>query len=77
MIEFNFGQLRELRRAHHWKQEDVGDKMCCTGPNISKMECGVSHVTASDLARLADIYGVEDMNVFFVEKIGEDKNGKE
>ena len=76
MLEFDCGKLRELRKRHHWKQEDVGGKMCCTGPNISKWELGVSQVTAADLARLADVDGVKNMNVFFVKRIGDKKNGK-
>lgn len=76
MIEFNFGKLRELRKQRHWKQDDVGERMCCSGSNVSKWELGMNQVTASDLARLADIFGVKNMNIFFIKSIGDEKHGK-
>lgn len=69
MKAFDFGKLRWLRRKQHLKQADVAKMMHCTSASISKAELGITRVDANDLARLADIYGVRDMNTFFVERI--------
>lgn len=73
-MEFDFGKIRTLRRKNHLKQAELGERLCCSGPCVSKAELGMSAVTADNLARMADIFGIHDMNVFFVNRIGGKEN---
>ena len=74
MMKFDYGHLKRIRKQHSLRQEDVGKMMCCSGTAVSRAELGQSEMTASDLARFADIFGIKDMNQFFVKTIGGNKN---
>ena len=74
MLEFDYGKLKDIRKQHRLRQAEVAKMMCCTGPCISKAELGQSEMTASDLARFADLIGIENMNQFFVKAIGGKEN---
>lgn len=63
---FNFGTLKSARRAKNLKQADVGVAIHCTPPTISNIETGRTKVTAEMLGILCELYGIDDMNIFFV-----------
>lgn len=69
MLEFDFGSLRQLRKRKHMKQAEVGRYMHCTGASISKIELGLCRLSVDDLARLANLYEIDDLNVFFVKRL--------
>lgn len=69
MLEFDFGSLRKFRKQKHLKQADVGKYMHCTGASISKVELGLCRLSVDDLARLANLYEIENLNVFFVDRV--------
>ena len=69
MLEFDFGSLRKFRKQKHLIQADVGKYMHCTGASVSKIELGLCRLSVDDLARLANLYEIDDLNVFFVKRL--------
>ena len=51
------------------KQAEVGRYMHCTGASVSKIELGLCRLSVDDLARLANLYEIDDLNVFFVKRL--------
>lgn len=66
---FDFGRLRELRRAKKMRQVDVAERMGCSPSHLSKIELGEMTATVDDLARLASIYEETNIADFFVRRI--------
>lgn len=62
MLEFDFGYLKKLRKRKHMKQAEVGRYMHCTGASVSKIELGLCRLSVDDLARLANLYEIDDLN---------------
>ena len=50
MLVFDYGKLREVRRALHLKQSDTAAVMKCTAATISNIENGKVKIPAADLA---------------------------
>lgn len=63
---FNFGALQSARRAKCLRQIDVATAIHCTSPTISNTETGHTKITAEMLGVLCELYGIDDMNIFFV-----------
>lgn len=68
MREFDYGQLRLLRRARKLKQADVAKVLCVTAATVSNMENGKVKVPAEDIMTLANFYEV-DVGTFFKERL--------
>ncbi len=68
MLVFDYGALRTVRRALHFKQSDAAAVMKCTAATISNIENGKVKISAVDLATLAGFYQ-RDIDEFYVERL--------
>lgn len=75
MIVFDYGKLREARRALHLKQSDVAHVLNCTAATISNIENGKVKIPAVDLAVLAGFYK-KNISEFYVERLDYDEKNK-
>ncbi len=66
MIIFDANHLWELRRAKGLSQYEIAKLMNCNTSTISNWELSKSKITAEKLAKLANIYGVNHMENFFI-----------
>lgn len=66
---FDFGLLRVIRRRKGLSQKSVSHALNISQSLISKWENGFTPLTCTALSRLATLYGLADVNEFFVEKI--------
>ncbi len=66
MLRFDFHRLKELRKQNRMSQQDTAERMHCKASNISRWELGKTPISAEKLACLADIYGDNRIQDFFV-----------
>ena len=71
MLSFNFELLRTQRRRQDLTQEQWGKLLGVTGATISNWELGNSYPDAQELSKIATVCGVVDINLYFVERLGE------
>src|SRR5690349_2785272 len=52
-------ELRRLREDRGLTCDEVGEKLDCSGPRISRIETGVIGIKPGDVRELLELYGVE------------------
>ena len=76
MLLFNFQLLRKQRRQHKFTQEQWGKILDVTGATVGNWERGDSYPDVHELSKIAMICGVSDINIYFIERIGETNDCK-
>lgn len=66
-----YERLKEARKDLKLSQEFVARQMCLSRPTISAIESGQRKVTADELARFSEIYGVSTDELMYG-KVSED-----
>ena len=55
--------IRTIRHQRNWSQEDVANRLGISIPAFSKIETGVTDINLSRLEQIANIYGVNVVNL--------------
>lgn len=50
--------IKALRQARSWSQEQVATKLGITAPAFSKIECGFTDINYSRLKQIAELFGL-------------------
>ena len=61
----DLNRLKAERIARKLQQKDVANELGWSIGKYTKIENGYSKLGSDDLAKIADVLGIEDMNIFF------------
>jgi len=64
--------IRAIRHKNNWSQEDVANKLGISIPAFSKIETGITDVNLSRLQQIADIFGMNLVQVLVFEEVQEE-----
>lgn len=67
-MRFDYTGLKRMRKKNYLKQCEVGKMMHCSTSNICKWELGKIRLGVDEFVKLAEIYGIDDFNGFFVDR---------
>ena len=70
LLSFNFEFLRNQRRQRGLTQEQLGKLLGVTGATVGNWERGDSYPDAKELSNIATVFGVNDVNIYFYERLG-------
>ena len=76
MLSFNFEILRNQRRQRGLTQEQLGKLLGVTGATVGNWERGDSYPDAKELSNIATVCGVNDINIYFYERLGDTYDNK-
>ena len=57
-------RIKELRKQHHYTQEQFSEKLGICERNLSKIECGNNFVMAETLSKIICALGIEAKELF-------------
>ena len=76
MLSFNFELLRNQRRQRGFTQEQWGKLLGVTGATVGNWERGDTFPDAKELSNIATVCGVDNVNVYFYERVGDNYDNK-
>lgn len=60
----NLGKnIKSLRQAHNWSQEDIAQQLGITAPAFSKIECGFTDINYSRLEQISALFGLSPVEL--------------
>lgn len=71
MILFDFDRLRRLRKYKNISQNDAGKLLGYAGATVGRYERGDVDISVKELIRVANVYGDNNFQNFFVERISD------
>ncbi len=55
--------IKSLRQAHNWSQEEIANKLGITAPAFSKIECGFTDINYSRLEQISTLFGLSPVEL--------------